>query len=198
MRVVGVVITQFLEFVKKLQSHCKGYCKASNRWKSSTSWNSFAVLQWIGKTCPKTHPYPLGTIFARNPPDNSIHSFTTAKLQKQKTKKINQTIERVAFEGFAVFFAVALQFLDNLKNKRYNQAPAPHPWACLKALRYKHLLDANQTPETQALDKVLSKLKNALRFFWALKDKHLRPVRKSNTPPHFLKVLAKPRPCLLR
>jgi hypothetical protein len=38
----------------------------------------------------------------------SIHISITAKLQKQK-QKINQTIERVAFESFAVFFAVALQ-----------------------------------------------------------------------------------------
>jgi hypothetical protein len=29
-RVVGVVITQFLELVKKLQSHSKDYSKASN------------------------------------------------------------------------------------------------------------------------------------------------------------------------
>jgi len=65
-------------------------------------------------------------------------------------------------------------------------------------LRYKHLLDANQTPETQALDKVLSKLKNALRFFRALKDKHLRPVRKSNTPPHFLKGFSKAPPMLAK
>jgi len=35
------------------------------------------------------------------------------KLQKQK-QKINQTIDKVAFESFAVSFAVALQFFDKL------------------------------------------------------------------------------------
>jgi hypothetical protein len=49
-------------------------------------------------------------------------------------------------------------------------------------LRDKRLLDANQTLETQALDR----------------DKHLRPVRKSNTPPHFLKGFSKAPPMLAK
>jgi hypothetical protein len=61
----------------------------------------------------------------------SIYIFITAKLQKQKSK-INQIIDRVAFESFAVFFAVALQllcsFMHFCKKICYNKAlPKPHP-----------------------------------------------------------------------
>jgi len=65
-----------------------------------------SVLQ---KTIPKPAP-PLGTIFAGKILVFSIHFYSLQQLQnkKQKTKK---NIGRVGFEGFAVFFAVALQCL---------------------------------------------------------------------------------------
>jgi hypothetical protein len=69
----------------------------------------FAVLQSTAKTMlqdptptPRP-PYPLDLIF-------SILFASLQKLQNKK-QKINQIVDRVAFESFAVFFAVPLQFL---------------------------------------------------------------------------------------
>jgi hypothetical protein len=59
---------------------------------------------------PPSPTHPLGTIFACQNLIFSIHCSITAKLQKQK-QKINQIVEFQGFEVFAVFFAVALQWL---------------------------------------------------------------------------------------
>jgi hypothetical protein len=55
-------------------------------------------------------PSPIGTIFALQKLNNSIHFLFTAKLQNKK-QKTNETVDRVAFGSFAVFFAVLLQCL---------------------------------------------------------------------------------------
>ena len=173
MRLVGVVITQFLEFVKKLQSHSKATPKLLQSVKSlkiKHLLKFFGVLEWIGKTCPKTHPHPVGTIFARHQPDISIHFSITPKLQKQK-QKINQTIERVGFGSFGVVFGVALEwFWSFLTNSKICVITKPCPTPTLdpphhQTVEIQALHDTNQTLETQALDKAPSKLKNALRFF---------------------------------
>jgi len=131
----------------------------------------------LQKHIPKPDPYPtdrpvsqLARFLHATSPFFLYISLSLQKLQKQK-QKINQIIERVRFEAFGVVFGVALEwlwsFLPLVKNyviTKPRQASAlapPHH----QTVETQALLDANQTVETQALDKVPSKLKNALRFF---------------------------------
>jgi hypothetical protein len=124
----------------------------------------------LPKPAYPTHPHPLGTIFAGK---NLTFLYISLLLKKLKNKKqkINQTIERVALEGFSVFFSVAFRllfcFLTAAKNCVINK-PRPDPTLDPphhQTVEIQALNDTNQTLETQALDKVPSKLNNALRFF---------------------------------
>jgi len=79
----------------------------------------------LQKTISKTLTPTLGTIFACTQPIFSIHCSSTAKLQKQK-QKINQIIENQGFEAFAVFFAVALQWLCSFLTASENHDITKH------------------------------------------------------------------------
>jgi len=157
-----------------LQSHCKGTAKplqSVKPLKIKHFVKFFAVLQFYYPNIPQDPPpHPLARFLHVTRPFFLYISLSLQKLQnkKQKTKKI---IERVALGSFAVFFAVALQwlcsFLTIAKNCiiiKPHQAPTlapPHH----QTVEIQALHDTNQTLETQALSEVPSKLNNVLRFF---------------------------------
>mgnify|MGYP005618790529 CR=1 FL=1 len=125
----------FLEKWHKTAKPLQSHCKTANRWKSSTWLNSlqksliienqaleivrkslkikrFAVLQWATKPTPKPAdpPRPLARFLHARCPFFLYISLSLQKLQNKK-QKTNQTVDRVGFGSFAVFFAVALQWL---------------------------------------------------------------------------------------
>jgi hypothetical protein len=124
---------------QRVFSHCKATAKLLQRILQNSKllkikhlMKFFAVLQSTAKTYTQARrpAPPVGTIFAGKMPVFSIHISITAKLQKQKTKT-NQTIDRVGFGSFAVFFAVALQWLCSFlhfckKSTILNPLPTPH------------------------------------------------------------------------
>jgi len=96
---------------KPLKSHWKENWKTANRWKSSTSWNSFQFFSFLQKVSCQARPTPpVGTIFAVKTLVFSIHFCFTEKL-KNKKQKTKQTIGRVALACFSVVFSVAFQCL---------------------------------------------------------------------------------------
>jgi len=163
-------IKHFSLTAKPLQRHCKATAKRQTVENQALReiLCSFAVL--LPKHTPKPTPHPLARFLHVTRPFFLYISLSLQKLQnkKQKTKKI---IERVALGSFAVFFAVALQwlcsFLTIAKNCiiiKPHQAPTlapPHH----QTVEIQALHDTNQTLETQALSEVPSKLNNVLRFF---------------------------------
>jgi len=174
-------IKRFSLTPKPLQSHSKATPKTTpkhqtveNQALDKIFWSFGVHCKNISQEAPPLPYRPtsqsVGTIFARRSFSISIYLSITPKLQKQK-QKINQIIERVRSEAFGVAFGVALEwlwsFLPLAKNyviTKPHQAPAlapPHH----QTVEIQALHDTNQTLETQALDKVPSKLKNALRFF---------------------------------
>jgi hypothetical protein len=98
----------------------------------------FGVLEWTPKKYI-SKPYPTQKL-ARFLQGGGLFflyiSLSLQKLQKQKSK-INQIIERVALEGFGVFFGVALEwfwsFFHSCKKQvitKHRPAP-PSPTCCL-------------------------------------------------------------------
>jgi len=88
MRVVDVVMTHFLELVKKLQSHSKATPKPLQKIKPlkiKHLMKFFGVLEFTPKTHPKTHPTPWHDFCMS--PARFFYTFSiTPKTPKTKTK----------------------------------------------------------------------------------------------------------------